>query len=83
MYQKFQLRSKTSKILIKTRDILGPNVIVTLQSLHYPAKSVVILKISFRINCFCFTWLLKSKHYKNITIKPLFDAKNFLSLVPI
>ena len=32
MGQKFQMRFETSKIPIKTRDILGPNVIVTLQS---------------------------------------------------
>ena len=31
-----------SKIAIETQDILGLNVIVTLQSLHFPAQSVMI-----------------------------------------
>ena len=36
-----------SKIPIKTRDILGPNVIVTLQSFHFLAKSDMILFEAF------------------------------------
>ena len=44
MGQIFQIRSKTSKIPIKTRDILGPNVIVTLQSLLF--ANCAILGIS-------------------------------------
>ena len=35
MGPKFQIRSKKSKMPIKTQDILGLNVIVTLQSLHF------------------------------------------------
>ena len=46
MGQKLQKRSKTSKIPIKTRDILGPNAIVTLQSLLFPARfSLFITRI--------------------------------------
>ena len=35
MGQKFQIRSKMSKIPIKTQDILDPNAIVILQSLLF------------------------------------------------
>ena len=38
MGQKFQIRSKTSQIPIKTRDILGPIVLVTLHLIFLIAK---------------------------------------------
>ena len=46
MGQKFLIMSKTSKMPIDTQDILGPNVIVTLQSLLF--ANCAIFGISLR-----------------------------------
>ena len=79
MGQKLQIKSKTSKISIKIRDILDSNVIVTLQSLNllinttnFPLIGIIFPKektcqvLTFKDGCKFFFRFMDIENYHDV-----------------